>query len=602
MGYKVLIAEDEGLIAHDIANRLEALGHTVVGTAGTAEEALELVPKAEVVLMDIRLDGARDGIDVAREIRDQHRLPVIFLTAHADRHTLERAKLVEPFGYIVKPMGHYALQTTLEIAMHKHKMERQLEERENWLRTTLSSVDEAVVVTDAQGDVVMANEMARKLLGARQRILGKKLDASDPNAELSGADILALLPGDPVRLAILRDEPVPIDAQIRDQAVEGSAAPVKAGGATIGAVLTLRNVTLRRWQEQQLRQTQKMEAATRMAAGVSGDYATLLAIVRKETQRLLGRFTGQSSVRQSLEEIQQATLQAEELTRRLSGLGARHLGQPEPMSLNTLVRRIQKTVGSVVNDVLHVTLRLEPSLARIHADPVQIEQMILYLATVVGMAHPHAEKLELQTTAVDQHVRLTVCIPPGELPETLSARTVPGPGDEVVPLELSLAHGIATEYDGLLTAAEPAAGEGFQVLLPAWQEPQVAQALEEEPGTLLLIESRESVRRQLHNFFESAGFNLLEASDRDEALALLEIHSPGLETDSTPLADALDMAAATEEVHVDLVLGDLASTKGILQVPVILLDQPQVQAMTQNDLLAFVRSQLAQRITFSASA
>ena len=82
--YKVLIAEDEGLIAMDIAARLEALGHTVVGTVSTAAEAIEQAPNAQVVLMDIRLDGPVDGIEAASKIRERYRLPVVFLTAQAD--------------------------------------------------------------------------------------------------------------------------------------------------------------------------------------------------------------------------------------------------------------------------------------------------------------------------------------------------------------------------------------------------------------------------------------------------------------------------------------------------------------------------------------
>jgi CheY-like chemotaxis protein len=89
--YRVLVVEDEGLIAHDIATRLEALGHQVVATVATAEDAVEKAAGADVVLMDIRIDG--------------HRVPVVFLTAHADRATLERAKSADPFGYITNRFG-----------------------------------------------------------------------------------------------------------------------------------------------------------------------------------------------------------------------------------------------------------------------------------------------------------------------------------------------------------------------------------------------------------------------------------------------------------------------------------------------------------------
>ena len=135
--YRVLVVEDEGLIAHDIASRLEAMGHEVEGPVSTAEEAIERAGSADLVLMDIRIDGQRDGIEAALEIRARHHLPVIFLTAHADRATLERAKQAGPFGYIVKPLGAASLQTGIEMAIAKHRVERLLEEREAWLRAAL---------------------------------------------------------------------------------------------------------------------------------------------------------------------------------------------------------------------------------------------------------------------------------------------------------------------------------------------------------------------------------------------------------------------------------------------------------------------------------
>ena len=137
--YKILIVEDEGLIAVDIANRVEALGHTVVASVGTAAEAIEQAEGADIVLMDIRLDGPADGIDAATQIRERFHLPVVFLTAHADRSTLERAKMAEPYGYLVKPVASASLQTTIEIAIYKHHMERQLAENEAWLRAAMSS-------------------------------------------------------------------------------------------------------------------------------------------------------------------------------------------------------------------------------------------------------------------------------------------------------------------------------------------------------------------------------------------------------------------------------------------------------------------------------
>src|SRR5262249_8944936 len=118
--HKILVVEQKGLIAHDIASRVEAMGHTVVATCRTGEEAIEKAAEAEIVLMDIRLDGQTDGIAAASEIRDRYHAPVIFVTGQADPATLERAKAADPFGYLVRPLSDATLQTSIEVAINKH--------------------------------------------------------------------------------------------------------------------------------------------------------------------------------------------------------------------------------------------------------------------------------------------------------------------------------------------------------------------------------------------------------------------------------------------------------------------------------------------------
>jgi signal transduction histidine kinase len=121
----VLIVEDESIIALDIQTSLETAGYTVVAIATSATEALEaaatLAP--DIVLMDIRIRGDRDGVETAEQIRRDFHLPVVYLTAHADETTLRRAKLTEPFGYILKPFEDRELVTTIEIALSRHKAE-----------------------------------------------------------------------------------------------------------------------------------------------------------------------------------------------------------------------------------------------------------------------------------------------------------------------------------------------------------------------------------------------------------------------------------------------------------------------------------------------
>src|SRR5579864_1833977 len=309
--HKVLVVEDEGLIAHDISNRLQALGHEVVGVASTAAEALEKAGEADIVLMDIRIDGAKDGITAATEIRERYHVPVVFLTAHADRATLERAKAAEPFGYIVKPLAPATLNTSIEIALYKHRMERELAEREAWLRTILGSIGDAVIVTDAEGRVVMLNRAAEMLTGwvqaeARGLAMGKIARLIERDLEEEDAT-------DPIGLAMLRDAPMALDRgwkmiarDGRELWIEGIAAPVKAEERMIGAALSFRDVSAKRWEERQLRQMQRMEATGRLAASVSTDYANLLTKIRNQCEQLMRQFGEYTPARKAAEEIEQA--------------------------------------------------------------------------------------------------------------------------------------------------------------------------------------------------------------------------------------------------------------------------------------------------------
>jgi len=143
----ILIVEDEGLIALDLKKKLEQAGYTVPAIADNAAAALLNVESLEpsLVLMDIRLRGPQDGIDTADQIRRRFHVPVIFVTAHADRETLDRARVTEPFGYIVKPFHSVDFRAQIEMALWKHKMEQKLRASEAWLATIFRNVADALI-------------------------------------------------------------------------------------------------------------------------------------------------------------------------------------------------------------------------------------------------------------------------------------------------------------------------------------------------------------------------------------------------------------------------------------------------------------------------
>ena len=121
----ILIIEDEGIVAEDIARRLRKLGYEVAGIKNSSEQALNYlsIHSPDLILCDIMIDGAMDGIQVAELIFQTKQIPLIFVTALADRITLERAKKVLPYGYIVKPIDNHDLLTAIELALYKHSVE-----------------------------------------------------------------------------------------------------------------------------------------------------------------------------------------------------------------------------------------------------------------------------------------------------------------------------------------------------------------------------------------------------------------------------------------------------------------------------------------------
>jgi CheY-like chemotaxis protein len=123
-GPRALIVEDEILIAEELRERLSRLGFSVIAAVDSAEEGIAIATREspDLVLMDIRLRGEKDGVQAAQEIRQQVDVPIVYLTAYSDRLTVDRAKATEHDAYILKPFHRSELQTTIEVAMQRHAL------------------------------------------------------------------------------------------------------------------------------------------------------------------------------------------------------------------------------------------------------------------------------------------------------------------------------------------------------------------------------------------------------------------------------------------------------------------------------------------------
>jgi PAS domain S-box-containing protein len=168
---KVLIVEDESIVAKDIQQRLENLGYEVSSIASTGETAISRINKnrPDIVLMDIRLKGDMDGVKTAEKIHNHFNIPVVYLTAYADNRTLERAKVTEPYGYIIKPVEDTELKSNMELALYKHAIENKLKENEEKFRIIFENANDVIVYVDKHGRILDANKKLEEIFGYKPK-------------------------------------------------------------------------------------------------------------------------------------------------------------------------------------------------------------------------------------------------------------------------------------------------------------------------------------------------------------------------------------------------------------------------------------------------
>jgi len=261
---QILVVEDEGIVAEDIKKSLQALGYGVSGVVPSGEEAIKEVKenKPDLVLMDIVLKGEINGIDAADQIRFRFNIPVIYLTAYADEKTLERAKITEPFGYIIKPFEERELHTTIETALYKHKMERKLKEREEWLSITLASIGDAVIATDTKGFVIFMNPVAESLTGWKQedaegRSLKEVFHIINEKTRKAVEDPVTRVLQEGVIVG-LANHTVLIAKDGTERPIDDSGAPIRYDkGDMMGVVLVFRDISERRKTDEALRMSEE---------------------------------------------------------------------------------------------------------------------------------------------------------------------------------------------------------------------------------------------------------------------------------------------------------------------------------------------------------
>lgn len=259
MKRRVLVVDDESIVAQDISECLRHMGCDVVGHALSGPDAIAKAGslRPDLIMMDIVLQGPMDGVEAATTIRQQFDIPCVFLTAYSDGAVLARAKGAAPAGYMVKPFEEAGLRSTVEIALYKVDLERALRESREWFLTTLMSIADGVIATDAEGNIKFLNPPAEKITGwTGQEASGRSVqDVFVLKDERTDRTAINLLTG-----TLLEGKIQTREKGIRLVRKDGSTTPIADSAAPIrnregdmvGAVLIFRDITERRRTERDL--------------------------------------------------------------------------------------------------------------------------------------------------------------------------------------------------------------------------------------------------------------------------------------------------------------------------------------------------------------
>lgn len=552
---KILVVEDERIVAESLRKRLRSLHYEVPAVLASGEEAVEEVGRLQpnLVLMDISLAGEMDGIEAAQKIRTQHHLPVVYLTAYSNSEVLERAKVTEPFGFILKPYEDRELHVVIETALFKHRMEAERRNRERWLAAILASIGDGVVATDVAGRVTFLNEEAERLTGWKngdaqnmeaQEVL--QLVHETTRSPVEAPLIQAMKQRIPVPL---HDRTILISKDHSERPLDDAATPIiDEEGVTLGGVMVFRDITERRRLEEQLRQSHKMEAIGRLAGGIAHDFNNLLTVINGYSSMLLDMLPSHRQATEAIKQIHQAGQRAADLTSQLLAYSRKSIRSPHVIELNGLLLNAQKMLSRIIGENNRVELINTQQPCHVQMDPIQVERVLINLAANARDAMPQGGVFTIKLTPsvtlasntgfseVDGSLHALLEISDtgsGMSAETMSHLFEPfhttkehGKGTG---LGLAMVYGIVTQSGGSINVtSELGRGTRFQILLPQMPEP-VSAATEVRPHhaplgggeTILLIEDEQAIRLLEQSILHRQGYTVLEAGSGPAGVQIL---------------------------------------------------------------------------------
>ncbi|HYQ01522.1 MAG TPA: response regulator [Polyangiaceae bacterium] len=617
---RILLVDDEPQVLLALEDLLGD-DFAVLKTA-SPEEALKMVAndrEIAVVLSDQRMPQMT-GDELLARINGSSDAKRILVTAFADLSAVIRAvnngKL---FAYVTKPWNPNDLIMMVQKAADHFRLTQELARERQLLTSILNSLDEGIVAADREGNTLLFNPQAAKILGTGKRRVNPETWARDFGVFTTDRKRSLPAATDPLLRALAGEKASELETWVRNGTARGATVAITGTpllgdhDAVMGGVAVLRDVTRQRDLETQLSQSQKMEAIGRLAGGVAHDFNNLLVVIQSYAELLREEFQEQDGARGDLEEILAAARRAAALTKQLLAFSRSEPVQPTELRLSDVVTGIEKMLRRVIGEDIELSTRLAPSLGVVRADAGQLDQVILNLSINARDAMKEGGQLTISTQNVSidgDYESAHVDVPPGEYVMLAVADSGTGMDLETqrrifepffttkevgqgTGLGLATVYGIVQQSGGHIRVhSELGQGTTFRIYFPRLDEVPAAREQRSDDtatwtgsGTLLIVEDDTAVRQVAARVLKERGYTVLEARRPSDARKICAEHGASIDLLLTdvimPECTGTELAQELSTLHPRLRVvymsgypGGGASRAGVLQAGAAYLEKP----------------------------
>lgn len=534
----ILIVEDEAIVSLDLSILLQNAGYEINRICSSSNElfkGFESDSLPDLILMDINIKGDMDGLESSLKIKELYSIPVIFLTAYADRDTLEKAKNSYPYGYIIKPYDKMRLLVIIEMALNIINLEKEIRFRETLFQSTFDNINDGIVICDEKDCIKYINPAARIMT---------------ETDNFSNRPFLEVFP---INFSVGNKKVVVKDREGQERTLEIKKNKWKESAHRFsGSVWILRDVTLQLYLETQLRESHKMEAVGRLAGGVAHDFNNLLTVIMGYCSLILDNkdiMDVNPSLESDVKGIQITSQKAVKLTRQLLTFSDTQIHNPRNIDLNSIILDQNRIFERIIPDSIELKINLTEQQAVINIDPVQMEQILVNLVVNSRDAISDKGYIDIETDIINfsnRHFLKSGEIPAGDyvkmsvrdngmgIPAEIQSMifepffsTKAGQGSG---LGLSTVYGIIQNSGGyidLISETDP--GTEFILYFPRYESEDIQlknnrKSVIRDMGNefILVVEEDDFVRSIMERILRNKKYNVTVTGFAGEALLLCE--------------------------------------------------------------------------------